>query len=92
MAAGGVDMGCAANSSVGLEQRGAVPTSTPGMNGEAWEVGEGKRAPQNAVSLQEKGDLAIGKLTFLFCCVFFNRTRNWTSSMRRTQSPCFAPV
>lgn len=91
MATGSVDMWCAANSSVGLEVRGAVPTSTPGMNGKAWEVGEEKRAPQSAVSLQEIGNLAIEKLTFLFC-VFLNRTRNWTSSTRRTQSPCFAPV
>lgn len=51
MASGSVDMWCL---SVGLEQRGAVPTSTLGMNGKTWELGEGKRVPQSAMSLQEK--------------------------------------
>lgn len=105
MATGSVGMWRDADSSVGLEERDAVSASTAGMDGKAWEVGEGKRAPGTAVSLQGNGDrdLATGKLTFLFflcvcvcvlvCfCFFSNRTRNWTSSTRRTQSPCFAPV
>lgn len=78
MPAGSVGMWRDADSSVGLEQRDAVPASTAGMDGKAWEIGEGKRAPGTAVSLQGNGDrdLAIGKLTFLFCvcvcvCVFW---------------------
>lgn len=68
MANGNVDMWCL---SVGLEQRGAVPTSTPGMNGKAWQLGEGKRAPQSAMSLEEKRRVCHKEINFLILlCVF----------------------
>lgn len=72
MATGSVGMWRNADSSVGLEERDAASASTAGMDGKAWEVGEGKRAPGTAVSLQGNGDrdLATGKLTFfLILCV-----------------------
>lgn len=93
-----MDMWCDADSSAGLEQRAAVPTCTPGMDGKAREVEE--RAPRPVPAGKGGQGLCNWETNFLILCVyvlvcfclFSNRTRNWTSSTRRTQSPCFAPV
>lgn len=56
----------------GVGQRVAASISAPGMDGKAWEVEEGKRAPCTAMFLQRNADrnLAAGKLTFFVCvCV-----------------------